>query len=66
MCWDDLDPDEDPRLLFGLAELTFGTRDGLWPIAGADRGETLFLAAAHGTAPGSWSKTAKVAGHVTT
>jgi hypothetical protein len=51
VCWDDLDPDEDPRLLFGLAELTFGTRNGLWPIAGTDRGETLFLVAAHGTAP---------------
>ncbi|MGZ9935400.1 SMI1/KNR4 family protein [Streptomyces sp. NC-S4] len=49
--WDDLDPDEDPRLLFELAELNFGTRDGLWPIAGTDRGEVVFLAAADGTAP---------------
>lgn len=40
VCWDDLEPDEDSRLLLGLAELTFGTRDGLWPIAGTDRGET--------------------------
>ncbi|CAL2068831.1 MULTISPECIES: SMI1/KNR4 family protein [Streptomyces] len=32
--WGDLDPDEDPRLLFGLAELTFGTCNGLWPIEG--------------------------------
>ncbi|MFG2949842.1 SMI1/KNR4 family protein [Streptomyces adustus] len=50
--WDDLDPDEDPRLLFGLTELSFGTSNGLWPIAGTDRGETLFLIAAHGMA--SW------------
>ncbi|MFD7335732.1 SMI1/KNR4 family protein [Streptomyces violascens] len=38
-----LDADEDPRLLFGLKELTFGTPDGLWPIASTDRGETVFL-----------------------
>lgn len=46
--WDDLhlDPDEDPRQLFGLDELSFGTRNGLWPIASTDRGETLFLIAA--------------------
>ncbi|NUP22996.1 MAG: SMI1/KNR4 family protein [Streptomyces sp.] len=43
--WDDvdLDMDEDPRILFGLKELTFGTQDGLWPIACTDRGETVFL-----------------------
>ncbi|MEW1872268.1 SMI1/KNR4 family protein [Streptomyces caelestis] len=50
--WDDLDPDEDPRLLFGLTELSFGTRNGLWPIASTDRGETLFLVAADDAAPG--------------
>jgi hypothetical protein len=46
--WDDLhlDPDEDPRQLFGLDELSFGTRNGLWPIASTDRGETIFLIAA--------------------
>ncbi|MFD1275652.1 SMI1/KNR4 family protein [Streptomyces kaempferi] len=49
--WDDLDPDEDPRLLFGLTELSFGTRNGLWPITSTDRGETLFLVAADDTAP---------------
>lgn len=40
--WDDrdLDADEDPRQLFGLDELSFGTRNGLWPIASTDRGET--------------------------
>ncbi|MGW0468454.1 SMI1/KNR4 family protein [Streptomyces sp. NPDC003027] len=49
--WEDLDPDEDPRLLCGLTELSFGTRDGLWPIASTDRGETLFLVAADSNAP---------------
>ncbi|MGW4030685.1 SMI1/KNR4 family protein [Streptomyces sp. NPDC004838] len=50
--WDDFDfdADEDPRKLFGLEELSFGTRNGLWPIASTDRGETVFLhAAADGT-----------------
>ncbi|MEU9954800.1 SMI1/KNR4 family protein [Streptomyces sp. NPDC050982] len=50
--WDelDLDADEDPRQLFGLEELSFGTRNGPWPIASTDRGETIFLdAAADGT-----------------
>lgn len=47
--WEDLDPDEDPRSLFGLKELSFGTRNGLWPIASTDRGETLFLMAVDGT-----------------
>ncbi|WP_328457487.1 hypothetical protein OG780_42380 [Streptomyces sp. NBC_00386] len=62
--WDDLDPDEDPRLLFGLTELSFGTRNGLRPIASTDRGETLFLVAADDTAPwilvedgeGAWTR----------
>ncbi|GGP86663.1 hypothetical protein [Streptomyces sindenensis] len=31
--------------------MSFGTRNGLWPIAGTDRGETLFLVAADGPAP---------------
>ncbi|MFJ8655811.1 hypothetical protein ACIRNU_26005 [Streptomyces rochei] len=48
MPWDelDLDADEDPRQLLGLEELSFGTQNGLWPIAGTDRGETIFLDAA--------------------
>ncbi|MFD7489693.1 SMI1/KNR4 family protein [Streptomyces mirabilis] len=50
--WDDLDADEDPRLRFGLTELSFGTSNGLWPIASTDRGETLFLTAADGTLSG--------------
>ncbi|MFD5624364.1 SMI1/KNR4 family protein [Streptomyces yangpuensis] len=51
--WDehDLDADEDPRALFGLTELSFGTGSGPWPIAGTDRGETIFLMAADDTAP---------------
>ncbi|MFI8827321.1 SMI1/KNR4 family protein [Streptomyces sp. NPDC053431] len=51
--WDelDLDADEDPRVLFGLTELSFGTRNGLWPIASTDRGETIFLMAADNTPP---------------
>ncbi|WP_327302200.1 SMI1/KNR4 family protein [Streptomyces sp. NBC_01298] len=50
--WDELDPDEAPRLLFGLTELSFGTRNGLWPIASTNRGETLFLLAADEPLPG--------------
>ncbi|MFH9419885.1 SMI1/KNR4 family protein [Streptomyces sp. NPDC017529] len=49
--WEDLSPEEDPRLLCGLEELSFGTRDGLWPLAGTDRGEDVFLVAASGPAP---------------
>ncbi|MCT9010330.1 SMI1/KNR4 family protein [Streptomyces rhizosphaerihabitans] len=64
MSWDDLDPDEDPRLLLGLPELSFGTRNGLWPIACTDRGETLFFVAADDAAPwiliedgeGAWAR----------
>lgn len=46
--WEELDlgADEDPRQLLGLKELSFGTRNGLWPIASTDRGETIFLDAA--------------------
>lgn len=49
--WDELglDADEDPCRLFGLEELSFGTRNGLWPIASTDRGETIFLLAAADT-----------------
>ncbi|MEV6331205.1 hypothetical protein [Streptomyces sp. NPDC051909] len=49
--WEDLDPDQDPCLLLGLTELSLGTRNGLWPIASTDRGETLFLMTADDTAP---------------
>lgn len=31
--------------------MSFGTRDGLWPIASTDRGEILFLVAADSNAP---------------
>ncbi len=64
--WDGLDPDEDPRLLFGLEELSFGTPQGLWPIASTDRGETVFLVAAARPPPGSWSRTGRSAGRGTT
>ncbi|MFE2474197.1 hypothetical protein [Streptomyces mirabilis] len=40
--WDDLDldADEDPRRLFGLDELSFGTRNGLWlPMSADERPE---------------------------
>jgi hypothetical protein len=42
----DLDADEDPRQLFGLEELSFGTQSGLLPIASTDRGGAIFLEAA--------------------
>jgi len=42
--WDDFDPDEDPRVVLGLPELEFGTKEGLLPIASTDRGDTVFLA----------------------
>ncbi|MFE6764177.1 SMI1/KNR4 family protein [Streptomyces sp. NPDC057689] len=41
--WEGLDADEDPRQLFGFAEMRFGTPDGLWPIASTDRGEAIFF-----------------------
>ncbi|WP_328665527.1 SMI1/KNR4 family protein [Streptomyces sp. NBC_00322] len=41
--WNDADPDEDPRVLFGLDDLAFGTESGPWPIASTVRGETVFL-----------------------
>ncbi|WP_415954011.1 SMI1/KNR4 family protein [Streptomyces sp. KLOTTS4A1] len=46
LSWDDFHVEGDPLQLFGLAELSFGTRDGLWPIVGSDRGENVFLAGA--------------------
>ncbi|MFE5709624.1 SMI1/KNR4 family protein [Streptomyces sp. NPDC056501] len=42
--WHNTDPGEDPRLLFSLDRLEFGTKGGLWPITSTDRGETIFLA----------------------
>ncbi|MEV4875757.1 SMI1/KNR4 family protein [Streptomyces cyaneofuscatus] len=52
--WDGLDPDEDPCQVFGLEELSFGTPQGVWPIAGTDRGETVFLVAADADAAAPW------------
>ncbi|MEV5241945.1 SMI1/KNR4 family protein [Streptomyces cinnamoneus] len=63
--WDELDfdADEDPRRLFGLQELSFGTRNGLWPITSTDRGESVFLVQAPGApyfivedGEGGWSR----------
>ncbi|MER5199825.1 SMI1/KNR4 family protein [Streptomyces sp. NPDC002755] len=42
--WDEGEPEGDPRISLGTAELAFGTPDGLIPIASTDRGETLFYA----------------------
>ncbi|MGW3929269.1 SMI1/KNR4 family protein [Streptomyces microflavus] len=41
--WDD-EIDGDPRAVLGTDELRFGTPDGLTPLLGSDRGETVFLA----------------------
>ncbi len=41
--WDD-EIDGDPRIALGISEMKFGTVDGLTPVAGTDRGETIFLA----------------------
>ncbi|MFI2205979.1 SMI1/KNR4 family protein [Streptomyces sp. NPDC020192] len=38
------EPEGDPRASLGVRELVFGTPDGLIPIAGTDRGETVFYA----------------------
>ncbi|MFI6943694.1 SMI1/KNR4 family protein [Streptomyces sp. NPDC050418] len=42
--WGDGEPDGDPRVVLGVEELEFGTPNGLIPLAGTDRGETLFYA----------------------
>ncbi|MEU3776914.1 hypothetical protein AB0F11_27635 [Streptomyces sp. NPDC032472] len=34
----------DPRVVFGLPEITFGTAEGLIPLAGTDQGHIIFLA----------------------
>ncbi|CAO0831166.1 SMI1/KNR4 family protein [Streptomyces microflavus] len=41
--WDD-EIDGDPRAVLGTDELRFGAPDGLTPLLGSDRGETVFLA----------------------
>ncbi|MEW2252333.1 SMI1/KNR4 family protein [Streptomyces sp. NPDC058733] len=42
--WDEGEPEGDPRLSLGVSELTFGTAEGLIPIAATDRGEVIFYA----------------------
>ncbi|MEU3651811.1 SMI1/KNR4 family protein [Streptomyces sp. NPDC032161] len=48
VAWSEVDWDVeisgDPRSVLGLAEMSFGTRHGLTPLLGTDRGETVFLA----------------------
>ncbi|GAA2810822.1 hypothetical protein GCM10010441_39320 [Kitasatospora paracochleata] len=41
---DRLGEDEDPRAVFGLKEVTFGTKDGLIPLSSTDLGEYIFMA----------------------
>ncbi|MFD3337461.1 hypothetical protein ACFWV1_33255 [Streptomyces sp. NPDC058700] len=40
----DLAPDEDPRVICNRPQITFGTPDGLIPLAGTDQGAAIFLA----------------------
>ncbi|MFD9843948.1 SMI1/KNR4 family protein [Streptomyces parvus] len=40
----DLAPAEDPRVICNRPEITFGTSDGLIPLAGTDQGAAIFLA----------------------
>ncbi|MGY0466640.1 SMI1/KNR4 family protein [Kitasatospora sp. cg17-2] len=39
-----VDPEDSIRVVLGLQEVRFGTKDGLIPITGTDRGEYIFLA----------------------
>ncbi|MFF0753040.1 hypothetical protein [Streptomyces sp. NPDC004267] len=41
---DDLEPDADPRLICNRPQITFGTADGLIPLASTDQGAAVFLA----------------------
>lgn len=40
----DTEIDGDPRAILGTSDLRFGTPEGLTPLLGSDRGETVFLA----------------------
>ncbi|MEV7595786.1 SMI1/KNR4 family protein [Kitasatospora sp. NPDC089797] len=39
-----LEPEENARIVLGLDKVTFGTKDGLIPLASTDRGEYIFSA----------------------
>ncbi|MFE2853039.1 SMI1/KNR4 family protein [Streptomyces lavendulae] len=41
---DDLEPDADPRVICNRSQITFGSSDGLIPLASTDRGAAVFLA----------------------
>jgi hypothetical protein len=51
--WDEGEPEGDPRVSLGVPDLVFGTREGLIPIAGTDRGEEIFYAPLGGQGSGS-------------
>ncbi|MBT1094216.1 SMI1/KNR4 family protein [Streptomyces sp. Tu102] len=51
--WDEGEPEGDPRVSLGAPDLLFGTKDGLIPIAGTDRGEEIFYAPSGGQGAGS-------------
>ncbi|WP_234042484.1 SMI1/KNR4 family protein [Streptomyces marianii] len=42
--WEEGDLEGDPRPSLGVFDLTFGTAEGLIPLASTDRGETIFYA----------------------
>ncbi|MFD9575834.1 hypothetical protein ACFWBI_39230 [Streptomyces sp. NPDC059982] len=41
---DDLEPDTDPRVICNRPQITFGSPDGLIPLASTDQGAAIFLA----------------------
>ncbi|WP_258572831.1 SMI1/KNR4 family protein [Streptomyces sp. KM273126] len=52
--WEEGEPEGDPRVSLDVDELTFGTSEGLIPLASTDRGETLFYAPRGAQRNGSW------------
>ncbi|MGW4202200.1 SMI1/KNR4 family protein [Streptomyces sp. NPDC004726] len=41
---EELEPDSDPRVICNRPQITFGTPDGLIPLASTDQGAAVFLA----------------------
>ncbi|MEU6935078.1 hypothetical protein [Streptomyces sp. NPDC046374] len=41
---DDLEPDADPRVICNRPQITFGSSDGLIPLASTDQGAAIFVA----------------------